>query len=334
MIFGHLFSRGPSSEYSKVSTQDLLSKFKTENWSQLNSEQRLGVFQELENRYAKEQHRPAAKIEAEGNSSNLGSYSSSGNTIKIRVDDFPGNNSYEQLDSYFHESRHAQQAQAIKTGKGLDETTKDMCQVEMAHTKEGHLYNYINTDPYYDLQTCEMDSNNFATSKLLENKELFQDDASFDKYIMERQKHFEKVNKSNQERGDMRARIQTSNIDRSLQKGDISKGQAIRLKEHIYSDEDDPVQLESREIGINLKNYNSKGLGVSSSNDTISTSRQQRFFEDDSENLTQVAAKSEYESLKHQKFFEEKESSQTDSVKAKGDTEENTQMSQFNIIGQ
>lgn len=312
MIFGNWFGRKTDTGYSNVSTEDLLSKFRTENWSQMNSEERLGTFQELENRYAKEQHRPAAKIEAEGNNANLGSYSSAGNTIKIRVDDFPGNNSYEQLDSYYHESRHAQQTQAIKKGRGLDEDTRDMCQVEMARSDDGHLYNYTNSEPYYDLQACEMDSNNFAAGKLLDNQQLFQDDPEYGKYIQERQKHFEEVNNKNEEYADMNARMKNAKIDRSLENRDISKGQASRMKERIYNDENSPVQDESKAIEARLKDYNPQDLNKSNnSTEKALQAKQQKFFEDDDSN-SQLAAKSDDEMSKEKKFFEDDSSKQVE----------------------
>lgn len=242
-FFGNKYARTRiDTPYKNVSTDELLSRFRTEEWSKLDQTERVNTFQELENRYAVEQKRPVAKIEAETNSSYYGSYSSSNNVIRINMNDGPENNSYEQLDSYYHESRHAHQHQAIKTGKGLDETTRNMCNVEFS------ARNYVGGGPDYDIQTSEMDSNNTASNRLLEHHERYEDDPEYQKYLERRQEHFEKVNNQCETEKEHRIERQEKMTERSHSYGAISDKQASQIRKHIDSGEIDPVVSESQEV--------------------------------------------------------------------------------------
>ena len=250
-FFGNKYVRTRiDTPYKNVSTDELLSRFRTEEWSKLDQTERVNTFQELENRYAVEQKRPVAKIEAETNSSYYGSYSSGNNVIRINMNDDPENNSYEQLDSYYHESRHAHQHQAIKTGKGLDETTRNMCNVEFS------ARNYVGGGPDYDIQTSEMDSNNTASNRLLEHHERYEDDPEYQKYLERRQAHFEKVNNQCDTEKTHRIERQEKMTERSHTFGAISDKQASQIKKHIASGETDPVVSESREVEQRIRSQN------------------------------------------------------------------------------
>ncbi len=238
-------------QYQGQSEKELLQQFKTENWSSLNQKQRIDVFQELENKYAIAQQRPVAKIESEEHVGKLGQYLPSSNVIKIQVKDYiPGhgaNNSYEQLDSYYHESRHAYQSQCMKTGRGLESKTLNMCKVEDT------IGNYVNDGVHYDMQTCEMDSNNNAANRMLDNKDLFKDDFEYQKYFEQRQAHFQDVNQKCERYNFERVNRQLQMSEKSLACNDISKKQISQIQEHIKSGEADPVVTESKQLESKIR---------------------------------------------------------------------------------
>ncbi|MDE7430878.1 MAG: hypothetical protein K2N34_03040 [Lachnospiraceae bacterium] len=319
MIFGNKYAKTRiSTPYSKLSEKELLSRFKSDNWAELNQQEKIDTIQELENRYAVEQKRPVSKIEAEDNPYNYGSYAKSENTIRIRMEDSEANTSYEMLDSYYHESRHAQQYQAIESGKGLDETTRNVCQTELRG-------NYVGGGKYYDMQTCEMDSNNYAADKMLSNKELFEGDEKYNEYLERRQEHFEEVNKSCHDDEDFRARQQINNVDKSLARGSITEKQANQIKEQVYSDNDDPVLAESCDIEKRLGEENAEHLEAknSTSNDLTLDEKREQFFEGDG-----TDAESDYsqnDMNKHQQFFEgDKSSDEQESSDSLANSEEDS----------
>lgn len=298
MIFGNKYAKTRiSTPYSKLSEKELLSRFKSDSWAKLNQQEKIDTIQELENRYAVEQKRPVSKIEAEDNPYNYGSYAKSENTIRIRMEDSEANTSYEMLDSYYHESRHAQQYQAIESGKGLDETTRNVCQTELRG-------NYVGGGKYYDMQTCEMDSNNYAADKMLSNKALFEGDEKYNEYLERRQEHFEEVNKSCHEDEDFRARQQINNVDKSLARGSITEKQANQIKEQVYSDNDDHVLAESCDIEDRLREENSERLEDknSASNDLTLEQKREQFFETESSDAEKNYSQNDTD--KRQQFFE------------------------------
>lgn len=319
MIFGNKYAKTRiSTPYSKLSEKELLSRFKSDNWAELNQQEKIDTIQELENRYAVEQKRPVSKIEAEDTPYNYGSYAKSENTIRIRMEDSEANTSYEMLDSYYHESRHAQQYQAIESGKGLDETTRNVCQTELRG-------NYVGGGKYYDMQTCEMDSNNYAADMMLSNKELFEGDEKYNEYLERRQEHFEEVNKSCHDDEDFRARQQINNVDKSLSRGSITEKQANQIKERVYSDNDDPVLAESCDIEKRLGEENAERLEAkkSTSNDLTLDEKREQFFEGD--NTDAEADYSQSDINKHQQFFEgDKSSNEQESSDSLANSEEDT----------
>ena len=308
--FGNRYAKTRiSTPYSKLSETELLSRFKSDSWSKLNQQEKIDTIQELENRFAVEQKRPVAEIKPEEDPSNYGSYVKSSNTIRIRMEDSDKNTSYEMLDSYYHESRHAQQYQAIKLNKGLNETTRNVCKTELNG-------NYVGGGKYYDMQTCEMDSNNYAADKMLSNKDLFDGDKQYDEYLERRREHFENVNKSCHEDVDYRARQQINNANRSLARGTITEKQAKQIKEQVYSDHDDPVLAESCNIENKLREENSERAAMNNTQYGIYTPTP-IVHADENGNKTYDYGKNEPDTLndnsavleteKHEQFFENEE---------------------------
>jgi len=277
-------------EYSKDTDEELLLRFKPENWPK-DANERIGIIQELENRKAKEQHRPACKIEEEKR--NLGSYykgprraqleygegrdfKENRNIIRINITDRGSgrnvNNSYEMLDSYFHESRHAQQAFCKQR---LNTQTSMMCEVElpMEGTKY-YNYNYqsygahniaidlpnskvLDYNNHYDMLTCEMDSNTYACNTLLELKELYKDDIKFAEYLDRRLSHFKDTNNLNNTHKYSRVLRQQDMLDNALEREHISEKEAksIRhmLDNRVLNNAEEPINRDSIECENRIK---------------------------------------------------------------------------------
>lgn len=327
MIFGNRYAKTRiSTPYSKLSEKELLTRFQSDCWNNLNQQGKIDTIQELENRYAVEQKRPVCKIESENNPNNYGSYSRSSNSIRISMEESEQNTSYEMLDSYFHESRHAQQYRAIETGKGLDETTRNICQTELGN-------NYVGGGKYYDMQTCEMDSNNYAATKMLANKNLFEDDEEFNKYLERRQEHFEKTNKSCHDESDYRLNQQIENTSKSFENGDITEKQVSQIKEHLYNSEDDPVLKESCSIEGRLREENQEKEDAKNSltKEKAFDEKREQFFEDSCNDATMY--KNQDNSNRHQQFFQEKDLEEEQDYDAgktlKSENEENSKHEQF-----
>ncbi len=241
-------------DYSSYSKDQLLDSFKSDNWEKLSEENKVAVIQEVENRNASEQGRPAATVVASHDSNLYGSYTSTDNQIKINVSDF---SSYEALDTYVHESNHAYQSHCIEAGEGYDDHTLSMMEAEMARDERGSLYNYATTSPAYDMQCNELDSNNKAAAFMLEQRERYENDPSYRDYIEERANHFNQVNSSIENNPEDRARLQNNQAYLAYVRGDITEEQYTSLSDNINNEDfKDTAAAQSQKIGTSMDALN------------------------------------------------------------------------------
>lgn len=237
--------------YSEYTDDQLLDQFRSENWSSLNEQQKVGVLQEYENRNAAAQGRPPAKVVSEVQERAYGSYNDSSNTIFINVEDF---SSYETLDTLEHEGNHAYQTHCIKNGSGYDDHSLSMMAAEGARDSSGHLYNYDTGTITNDLQNIELDSNNHAASVLISESERFKDDPAYAEYISERNTHFQIVNHNLEHSADVRDAMQKNQAWESFARGDLSPEQYQTVTQNFHDpDHTDPAVEESRRIGEELE---------------------------------------------------------------------------------
>ncbi len=241
-------------DYSKFSNNQLLDSFKSDNWSQMKENDRVGVIQELENRTAAEQGREPAVVVSSSRVTSYGSYNSTTNQMNINVSNF---SSYETLDTFAHESNHAYQTYCVNNGIGYDEYTRNMMGVETARDQNGNLYNYARTSPQYDMQCNELDSNNKAASFVIGEKDRYSSDPAYKDYVAERDSHFKDVNTALDNNQAMRTSMQNDQTYTSYVRGDITEETYNSLSESINDPNHiDPTVSESHTIGESLSLLN------------------------------------------------------------------------------
>ena len=241
-------------DYSKFSNNKLLDSFKSDNWSQMKENDRVGVIQELENRTAAEQGREPAEVVSSSRVTSYGSYNSTTNQMNINVSNF---SSYETLDTFAHESNHAYQTYCVNNGIGYDEYTRNMMGVETARDQNANLYNYARTSPQYDMQCNELDSNNKAASFVMGEKDRYSSDPAYKDYIAERDSHFKDVNTALDNNQAMRTSMQNDQTYTSYVRGDITEETYNSLSESINDPNHvDPTVVESHTIGESLSLLN------------------------------------------------------------------------------
>ena len=241
-------------DYSKFSNNQLLDSFKSDNWSQMKENDRVGVIQELENRTAAEQGREPAEVVSSSRVTSYGSYNSTTNQMNINVSNF---SSYETLDTFAHESNHAYQTYCVNNEIGYDEYTRNMMGVETARDQNANLYNYARTSPQYDMQCNELDSNNKAASFVMGEKDRYSSDPAYKDYIAERDSHFKDVNTALDNNQAMRTSMQNDQTYTSSVRGDITEETYNSLSESINDPNHvDPTVVESHTIGESLSLLN------------------------------------------------------------------------------
>lgn len=242
--------------YSNLLEEELLDSFKSENWAELDEEQRIAIVQELENRNAAAQGREPAVVVSMDDGQCYGQYNDSNGQLSIDVMNF---SSYETLDTYVHESNHAYQTNCIQSGQGYDEQTLGMMQAEMARDERGILYNYATVSPEYDMQCDELDSNNKAAAFLASQKERYQNDPEYGAYMKERAEHFEYVNNSLHQNKEQRVDMQNSQAHLAYDRGDVSEEQYHILSQNINNEQyTDAVVTESYSVGEAVSEINNE----------------------------------------------------------------------------
>lgn len=250
----HNSEQNETKDYSKFSNDQLLDSFKSDNWSRMKENDRVGVIQELENRAAAEQGREPAVVVSSSRVTSYGSYNSTTNQMNINVSNF---SSYETLDTFAHESNHAYQTYCVNNGIGYDEYTRNMMGVETARDQNGNLYNYARTSPQYDMQCNELDSNNKAASFVIGEKDRYSSDPAYKDYVAERDSHFKDVNTALDNNQAMRTSMQNDQTYTSYVRGDITEETYNSLSESINDPKHiDPTVFESHTIGESLSLLN------------------------------------------------------------------------------
>ena len=249
---------------SKFDDIQLISEFRNKNYSKLGPEQKISLLQELENREAKNQGRPVLDVIREPNPGNYGSFYpddhfNNKNNFKdsvLCID--TDQNPYEVLDTYYHESRHAQQRYAIQTGKGMDEETTLFCKIEQNR----------NSNDTYDLRTKEIDANTVATKKMLEHKEVFQDDYKYLSYLKDREQHYDRVIRQDDKNPGMRMDEIMRKADNAMYQEEIKHSEHDLIKSRLGQND--------RYVNDNHTSRDNVRKGIEQSNKAITEEQLER----------------------------------------------------------
>lgn len=250
-----MFDFANKKQYANATDKELLTNFRSENWDKLNANKRLAVLQEVENRNAASQGRTPCTVKSTDSKNEYGCYYPSSNRIEVNVNDYIknengeriSNNSYQVLDTIYHEGEHAHQTNCVNNQigppKGLPQTTRDMCEVE----NSGNNYKDVIE---YDHCTCELDSNNVAATKVMESKDIFRGDKKYDEYLADREQYFKQA--SNLDMSTVRMQ-QNEAVYQAYKNGDISleKHDDILLNE-VRSEQ--PAFREAKNVYGEIKN--------------------------------------------------------------------------------
>ena len=215
-------------EFSECSDSELLDTVKTEQWGHLEEEDRVELFQEMENRTADAEGRARAEVmSTKGNY--LGCYSPKDNVIEL---DVSRENSYEVLDTYIHEQNHAMQHYCINNDLEKDGASIQMIQAEFS--------DYEERGPEYSMQCSEMDSNNQAADFMLSEADRYADDPKYHEYVKERAEHFSKVNTNVRTMTCRRESLHEQQADKALSNGLITEEQ----HDALLARDQDPGQID------------------------------------------------------------------------------------------
>ena len=184
---GKKFQNQQIEDYSQYSERRLFAQFKSENWNAKTDADKIAVLQEVENREAATHNRPAAKV-TQAYGSSYGGYSNGAHRIEIRLTD----NQFEDLDTLFHESEHANQEKASMDSVSFSENDKKLMQLESMTSSDGissHYNKYGSS--LYKVMTSELDANNVAIEKVSSLKDEYVTEEKYQRYLFDRQEYYD-----------------------------------------------------------------------------------------------------------------------------------------------
>ena len=228
--------------------KEIIQKFVSEVWNQYSNRQKIGTLQNLENIRAKKQERRPVNIREYNLKEFYGEYNGNENTMFINLN----YSSYEVLDTYLHEARHAYQEKSVKKGEGYDEHSLNMIKAENAVDENGNPYNYIEDGVGYDTASCELDANNEAMRTMLSYSEEFESDPEYLNYLEERKNHFQDVNETLKEEREQRQEIQKEQAEQAYYRGDLSEEEYTEIKERVEENRMDRMEKDSPYIEKSL----------------------------------------------------------------------------------
>ncbi len=246
-------------DYSKLSNDQLLDRFKSTNWNSLDDAHKLAVAQEFENRNAAGQGRPPAQVVSIQDSRFYGQYNDQTNILYLNMRDF---SSYDVLDTCVHEGTHADQNARIARLECQGNATQSMIQAESARDERGVLYNYKSNGPLYSLQCNEMESNNEAATFLLSQAPRYGEDPVYREYIEKRTEYYSQVNKDMETQRDARIELQNQQALMAFAHGDITEEQFNDITGSL-SREDylDTEAIRTQELNVDLQELQEQYVG-------------------------------------------------------------------------
>lgn len=228
--------------------KEVIQKFASKIWNQYSNNQKIGILQNLENIRAKRQGRRPVNIKEYNLKEFYGEYNGNENTMFVNLN----HSSYEVLDTYLHEARHAYQEKSVKKGEGYDEHSLNMIKAENVVDENGNPYNYIEDGVGYDTACCELDANNEAMRTMLSYSEEFGSDPEYLNYLEERKNHFQDVNETLKEEREQRQEIQKEQAEKAYYQGDLSEEEYTEIKEHVEENRMDRMEKDSPYIENSL----------------------------------------------------------------------------------
>lgn len=233
LFTGKKLHRGLKEDYSQYSDQHLFEQFRSENWNLKTDEDKIAVLQELENREATLHSRPASEV-VQAYGSNYGGYSSSACRINIRLTD----NQFEDIDTLFHESEHANQSRSPNSSVSFSENDKKLMEIEDMISFDGGSSHYNKYKPLlYEVMTSELDANNVAIEKVSALKNEYKDEEKYIEYLASKQDYYNVLADAINTKSSEKKSALINTVECAYNRNELSENECNELKELITNEE-------------------------------------------------------------------------------------------------
>lgn len=235
--------------YSQYSESRLFAQFKNENWNIKSPGEKIAVLQEIENREAVAHNRPAAEV-VQAYGSSYGGYSNEAHRIEIRLT----GNQFEDLDTLFHESEHANQSSSPINSVSFSENDKKLMSIEDMTSSDGinsHYSKYGTS--LYKVMTSELDANNVALEKVSSLKNEYRGEEKYQEYLVGRQEYYDSLADAIEIKSSEKKAALLNTIEYAYIRDELSESEYSELKELITNTESyDLCEMRTAEINETL----------------------------------------------------------------------------------
>ena len=231
-------------DYSQYSSEKLFQQFNNENWQMLSDEEKIALFQEIENREAMLHNRePAKVVQAYGKS--YGRYFNACHIIEIRLTD----NQFEDLDTIFHESEHANQYRSPNSEVNFSKDDKKLMLLESTISSDGRTSHYTRYGSLYQIMTSELDASNTALEKVLAEKEQFKDEEKYEFYLTNRQSYYSDLKVIISEKREEKKSALLETAESAYIRNELTEKEYTEIRENIINNSEyDTCEKRALEI--------------------------------------------------------------------------------------
>ena len=185
-----------------------------------------------------------------------GGYNSGTHRIEIRLTD----NQFEDLDTLFHESEHANQSKAPINSVSFSENDKKLMSVEDMTSSDGIRSHYSKYgSSLYKVMTSELDANNAALEKVSSLKNEYMDEEKYQEYLAGRQEYYDGLVDAIDIKSPEKKAALLNTIECAYVRDELSESEYRDLKELITNtDNYDLCEMRTTEINEVLSQVNLK----------------------------------------------------------------------------
>ena len=174
-----------------------------------------------------------------------GRYFNACHIIEIRLTD----NQFEDLDTIFHESEHANQYRSPNSEVNFSKDDKKLMLLESTISSDGRTSHYTRYGSLYQIMTSELDANNTALEKVLAEKEQFKDEEKYEFYLTNRQSYYSDLKVIISEKREEKKSALLETAESAYIRNELTEKEYTEIRENIINNSEyDTCEKRALEI--------------------------------------------------------------------------------------
>ena len=158
-------------------------------------------------------------------------------------------NQFEDLDTIFHESEHANQYRSPNSEVNFSKDDKKLMLLESTLSSDGRTSHYTRYGSLYQIMTSELDANNTALEKVLAEKEQFKDEEKYEFYLTNRQSYYSDLKVIISEKREEKKSALLETAESAYIRNELTEKEYTEIRENIINNSEyDTCEKRALEI--------------------------------------------------------------------------------------